>query len=144
MAAKHTLAELQAHLLYKGLTDKQKRFVDSYIASGDKATAVRAGYGEMSEESVKRMGYACLNAPSIRKLLTYYYGQDMGGGAMNRSELLMLISARLRDDATKAPDFCKLAEMLIELKFQGGTVAVSEDENEPSSIDELVKKLEGK
>lgn len=141
LAHKHTLGELRAHLLYKGLTDKQKTFLEAYIETGDKMESARRAYGDV--KSLENMAWRALNTPNIRKLLTYYHGQEAGGGAMSRSELLMLISERLRDKDTSGGDFRKLAELLVAMKFKGGA-GPAEAEAEPETIDDLVKKLEGK
>jgi phage terminase small subunit len=88
------------------LTEKQKRFADYYIETGNATeSAVRAGY---SEKTAKEMGYENLTKPHIRLYVNQRIAEKDNNRIAKQEEVLEFLTNVLRGEETeKIPMFAK-------------------------------------
>lgn len=141
---------LQKHPLFHMLTTGQQVFLLTYIENGgDRQAAASKAFRTSNPD---RRAMRAMQSSYLRKLIALYYGFESDQGPMNRTELLGLIAARLRNSGTNDASFSKLVDNFVDLTMhkrsnRGRTSAAESAQNaeeaEPS-IDELVKIAEAK
>jgi phage terminase small subunit len=78
------------------LTEKQKRFADYYIETGNATeSAIRAGY---SEKTAKEMGYENLTKPHIREHIDSVLKEIGNKRIMNAEEVMQLLTSIARNE----------------------------------------------
>lgn len=78
------------------LTEKQKRFADHYIETGNAAeSAVRAGY---SEKTAAEMGYENLNKPHLRQYINIRLEEMNAERIMKADEVMTLLTSIARNE----------------------------------------------
>jgi phage terminase small subunit len=78
------------------LTEKQKRFADYYIETGNATeSAIRAGY---SEKTAKEMGYENLTKPHIREHIDSVLKEIGNKRIMNAEEVMTLLTSIARNE----------------------------------------------
>lgn len=146
-------AALVKNPLWKQLTDKQKKFVEVYLDTDkDHLAATRGSHTVQTEESANSIGLRLLKHPAIRQLLGLFYGYDLEGGLVNRSEFLLLLADRLRDVRTPSSDWKSLAQMYRAMrgwKLRNPPAVGRPKENptedksvKASDLDEMVRRME--
>lgn len=145
-----TVEGIKTHPLYRLITTKQQQFLIAYIeSSGDRAHAAEVAYAAAKPDLT---GKKVLQSAYVRELIAAYYGYKADMTAMNKSELIGLISARLRRGDCPHAVFNSLADKLIILTSRkpknngGGRPKNSEREGialeAVPEIDALVKQIE--
>jgi phage terminase small subunit len=77
------------------LTEKQKRFADYYIETGNATeSAIRAGY---SEKTAKEMGYENLTKPHIREYVDSMLKEIGNKRIMNAEEVMTILTSIARN-----------------------------------------------
>ena len=143
------LEVIKEHPYFKLLTEKQKAFVIAYCGTNgsNRLEAVRQAYGP-NTKGVDAVANKLLRHPSIRYLLSLYFGQSLDLGVMTKTELAALVSKRLRDPDLEAADFHKLASVLMTLKFKPQRSSKSDEDNQTDEDESetdlavLVRKIE--
>ena len=128
---------IKTHPLFKNLNEKQQAFFVAYIESNcDRRVAVDASYGEGKSIALasKMLGVA-----SIRQLVALYFGYEVDQAPMGKTELLGLISARLRNTESKDSDFAKLADCFLEVKGSRAGKAGRPSKEDSEEIEEAAE-----
>jgi phage terminase small subunit len=88
------------------LTEKQKRFADYYIETGNATeSAIKAGY---SEKTAKEMGYENLTKPHIRLYVDERIAEKDNKRIASQDEVLQFLTNVLRGEETETiPVFAK-------------------------------------
>lgn len=135
---------IQKHPEFLALTDKQKAFFLKFIDTGSREEAIKAAGYETDDPST--FAARELRKFRIRVLLAAYNGAPEPRGKVTKSELVELISERLRDGRrTTGAEFVKLVELLFNLQGRE-TPSKSDDEDEVPAADEskLIAEIEKK
>jgi phage terminase small subunit len=78
------------------LTEKQKRFADYYIETGNATeSAIKAGY---SEKTAKEMGYENLTKPHIRQYIDERLAEKESKRIARQDEILSYLSSIMRGE----------------------------------------------
>jgi phage terminase small subunit len=81
------------------LTEKQKRFADYYIETGNATeSAIKAGY---SEKTAKEMGYENLTKPHIREYVDSMLKEIGNQRIMNAEEVMTILTSIARNQETE-------------------------------------------
>ncbi len=130
-----TLEQLQQHVLFRGLTSQQKQFVLTYCTSGgNKIEATKASYNVTTDKSVNAIASKVLKKPEIKMLLDSFFGNSTDLKPLDKSELLGLMSFRLREPKLSTQSFIVLSKMYVSV--QGWTSKAIADEVETVETDE--------
>lgn len=82
------------------LTEKQKRFADFYIETGNATeAAVRAGY---SQKTAKEMGYENLTKPHVKSYIDERMGEKEKERIASQDEVLAFLTQVLRSEVTES------------------------------------------
>jgi phage terminase small subunit len=146
-----TIDGLKTHPLYGQLSEKQQKFLISYLENnGNRTLAASAAYVTDKPQS---MGLKLLRHPVISKLIAIYHDYGIPNVPMSKTELIGLIAGRLRDEKTSGKDFVALVTQYVEIALNNRSLKkkmseeteVSETPQEPEvDIDTLVRQLEKK
>jgi hypothetical protein len=108
--------KIKEHPLFLQLTERQQKFVESYILTQDKVASVKAaGYVCKSDSTAEMLARKNLKHPLIKQLVALGLGYEPQGGMLSKNDALMLLSKYIM--RTKNPnEFAKLMAMFINLK----------------------------
>lgn len=108
---------LKRHPLWSQLTTRQQNFVLFYIEhDGDRIAAAKLAYRPKGDKSADGMAHRLLKVFPIRKLLSIYFGYEIEGSPLSRSEMILLLSDRLRSTDCADREWHNLAAMYLGLK----------------------------
>lgn len=108
------LEELKKEHGYVQLTDKQKAWVDAYIANdGDYIAATKQAYECKDSQSARALGRQTLQRPEVSALIDKYYGHN---NAPTREEFLQRVWKAIQK-ASSAKDLKEL--MLLYERLAG-------------------------
>jgi hypothetical protein len=153
-----TIDGLKTHPLWQQLTDKQKTFVLTYIETeGDRLKSAKTAFDVETDRAAVGMAARLLRNYLVRGVLSAFHGYDIAHSTVGRTELLAIISARLRRTDCPFREFEVLTRMYADIKGWRTNVkpglkkkVVEEDEEEEQTAPEvtdifkLVQQLENK
>jgi hypothetical protein len=139
-----TVEDLKNHPLYCQLTTKMQKFVSTFVTNGyNLLDAVKAAYNSKSDKSAEAHGRNMLRNWKVRSLVSFMGDYSLEGAVLTRREAIAIVSDRLRDKETPAQWFCKLYDILKELR---GSFTTEDPlpEEEASDVNKLVRDLEAR
>lgn len=146
-----TIEQLQTHPLWHQATERQRVFILKYIETSNRVEAAFAAFKVRGHKGADSMANRALRQFVVRKLLAVYYGYDLQGSTMTKSELKAHLSNRLRDPDLPPAVFSRLASLYAEVckwkKKSTRNPELSDEESKRLSGEEeevlrLVKRME--
>lgn len=134
---------MHAHALWSQLTTKQQNFVTLFVDTRDATKAALGSYKCSNNKSAEQLGRVQLRNWKIRKMVAYMGGYDIEGSLVSRSEVLTLISDKLRSQGIEDDNFVKLLNIYTEMigwqpRNRRGKATI----DLPEDIDVTVRKIE--
>jgi hypothetical protein len=138
-----TIDDLKAHPLYAICTPKQQKFICSFVENKYRLVeAVKSAYNCKSDYTAEQQGRNLLRNWKVRKLVSFMGDYSMDSAIVTRKEAAALISERLRDKTLPPQWFCRLWDMLQEVRGNTGWKSSPIDKADASDIDRLVQQAE--
>lgn len=135
---------IQKHPLFKHLTDKQQKFLVTFLTSnGNKVESAKAAYNSKNENAAKVMAAKTLNNPKVRSLLSIYDDYEESVGTLDKKQLLEILSSRIRGSKGNESSFVKLVELFVDMQGWGKDKRKPQPEPETDNdLFSLVKQIE--
>jgi hypothetical protein len=111
-----TLEGLKTHPLWEQLTEKQATFLEQFILTGNKVESALEAYDTTSRTSAVALAHTALKGYEVKTLLSLYRGYSIRGSHVTRTELLSLISDRLRSEKLSISEFRNLSAVYADVK----------------------------